>query len=238
MPQDKQHPPSQLRMAPSIHRPPPFPHGWRAGCHDHRKRIGPRDEGVRAAAFEGARVDWIFPRLGRSLTVPSLTSLPISDRRCFLAGGRSDLAASSLLTGDQSALRVAAVPWGLLSLGFPRVPFLFLRGVCWGAGVERRPPMRGIYAGQRPAALVGVTGFEPAASSSRTKRATKLRHTPWPAAHIVMRAAMHETSRAGLPAPNRVRTSAARRLGGEGQQGRLGSAGEPHRRIRRCPQAG
>ncbi|GEM_PF-1310646 len=26
---------------------------------------------------------------------------------------------------------------------------------------------------------VGVTGFEPAASSSRTKRATKLRHTPW-----------------------------------------------------------
>lgn len=27
--------------------------------------------------------------------------------------------------------------------------------------------------------LVGVTGFEPATSSSRTKRATKLRHTPW-----------------------------------------------------------
>jgi hypothetical protein len=30
---------------------------------------------------------------------------------------------------------------------------------------------------------VGVTGFEPAASSSRTKRATKLRHTPWPASY-------------------------------------------------------
>jgi hypothetical protein len=55
-----------------------------------------------------------------------------------------------------------------LSLGFPRVPFLFLRGICWGAGVERRPPKRGVYAGQRPVALVGVTGFEPAASSSRT----------------------------------------------------------------------
>ncbi len=27
--------------------------------------------------------------------------------------------------------------------------------------------------------MVGVTGFEPATSSSRTKRATKLRHTPW-----------------------------------------------------------
>jgi hypothetical protein len=26
--------------------------------------------------------------------------------------------------------------------------------------------------------LVGVAGFEPAASSSRTKRAAKLRHTP------------------------------------------------------------
>ncbi len=26
--------------------------------------------------------------------------------------------------------------------------------------------------------MVGVTGFEPATSSSRTKRATKLRHTP------------------------------------------------------------
>ena len=26
--------------------------------------------------------------------------------------------------------------------------------------------------------LVGVTGFEPATSSSRTKRATKLRYTP------------------------------------------------------------
>src|SRR4029079_1331710 len=28
-------------------------------------------------------------------------------------------------------------------------------------------------------AVVAVTGFEPATSSSRTKRATKLRHTPW-----------------------------------------------------------
>ena len=31
-----------------------------------------------------------------------------------------------------------------------------------------------------PLPLVGVTGFEPATSSSRTKRATKLRHTPKP----------------------------------------------------------
>ena len=31
----------------------------------------------------------------------------------------------------------------------------------------------------QPLSCVGVTGFEPAASSSRTTRATKLRHTPW-----------------------------------------------------------
>jgi hypothetical protein len=31
-----------------------------------------------------------------------------------------------------------------------------------------------------PSELVGVAGFEPAASSSRTKRAAKLRYTPPP----------------------------------------------------------
>ena len=35
-----------------------------------------------------------------------------------------------------------------------------------------------VTAGQTPAVRVGVAGFEPTASSSRTKRATKLRHTP------------------------------------------------------------
>jgi hypothetical protein len=33
--------------------------------------------------------------------------------------------------------------------------------------------------------LVGVTGFEPATSSSRTKHATKLRHTPRPNAESI-----------------------------------------------------
>jgi hypothetical protein len=32
--------------------------------------------------------------------------------------------------------------------------------------------------------LVGVAGFEPAASSSRTKRAAKLRHTPMTAGEV------------------------------------------------------
>ena len=49
--------------------------------------------------------------------------------------------------------------------------------------------------------VVGVTGFEPAASSSRTKRATKLRHTPWltrPCSDLANRleAAKSEDSRA------------------------------------------
>src|SRR3984957_991079 len=38
-------------------------------------------------------------------------------------------------------------------------------------------------AGRVPCDLVGVAGFEPAASSSRTKRPAKLRHTPPPERH-------------------------------------------------------
>jgi hypothetical protein len=55
-----------------------------------------------------------------------------------------------------------------LSLGFPRVPFCSLRLLSrlLGGGTSRAGC--GVPAGQRPVALVGVTGFEPAASSSRT----------------------------------------------------------------------
>ena len=86
--------------------------------------------------------------------VPSLTNLPISDRHCFLAGGRFDPAASSLWTGDHSALKDPAVPWGLLlrawrpgvllpvglGPGFPFCSLMFLffpRGLCddrWEVG--------------------------------------------------------------------------------------------------------
>ena len=58
---------------------------------------------------------------GGWLTVLSLTSLPsmpTSDRHWFLAGGRPALAlrleASSLWTGDHSALKDLSVPLGLL----------------------------------------------------------------------------------------------------------------------------
>ncbi|GLZ40937.1 hypothetical protein Acsp05_45610 [Actinokineospora sp. NBRC 105648] len=50
--------------------------------------------------------------------------------------------------------------------------------------------------GSSKAVLVGVTGFEPATSSSRTKRATKLRHTP-----MVERGEVYRTR---APAPNRA----------------------------------
>ncbi len=40
--------------------------------------------------------------------------------------------------------------------------------------------------GKPSSSLVGVAGFEPAASSSRTKRAAKLRYTP-PPAHLTTR---------------------------------------------------
>src|ERR1035437_440093 len=126
------------------------------------------------------------PPRGRSLTVPTLTSLPTSDRHWFLAGGRSDQAAASLRTEDHSALKDPAVPRGLLRRagrpgvllpvevgpGFPwgSLVFLFVpsRRV-WGLRGSGTPRAgRGIRAGQRPVAVVGVTGFEPAASSSRT----------------------------------------------------------------------
>ena len=55
-------------------------------------------------------------------------------------------------------------PW--LSLGFPRV--LFPSGVCWG-GLEWNTGRRSAaFPRQRTVPLVGVTGFEPAASASRT----------------------------------------------------------------------
>ncbi len=44
---------------------------------------------------------------------------------------------------------------------------------------RRLPYGDGRSAADQGLLLVGVTGFEPATSSSRTKRATKLRHTPW-----------------------------------------------------------
>ena len=55
---------------------------------------------------------------------------------CFLAGARSDQTASSLRTGDQSALRVPAVPWGLLCrAGRPGVllPVEVGPGFPWGS---------------------------------------------------------------------------------------------------------
>ncbi len=87
------------------------------------------------------------PPRGRSLTVPTLTSLPTSDRHWFLAGGRPDRKTPSLRTEDHSARRVPAVPRGLLRRagrpgvllpvevgpGFPwgsLCSFLFPRGAC------------------------------------------------------------------------------------------------------------
>ena len=70
-----------------------------------------------------------------------------------------------------------------------------------------------------PEQCVGVTGFEPAASSSRTTRATKLRHTP--------RSVDESSVRSPL-----LRRRAQAGPGGERQQRRLGRAGEPDRRVR------
>ena len=81
--------------------------------------------------------------------------------------------------------------------------------------------------------LVGVTGFEPAASSSRTKRATKLRHTP---------VQHRKGSRGPGRSRNRIRPrdhpagSAVAR--DERQQRRLRRAREPDPGVRRGADAG
>ena len=108
-------------------------------------------------------------------------------------------------------------------------------------------------AGQGPILTVGVTGFEPAASSSRTTRATKLRHTPWhvaepgrPQRHP--RIADREAPEIG-PAARRPETQACgghrlRRRAGrvatgdEGEQRRLGAAREAHRGVGRGAETG
>ena len=50
-------------------------------------------------------------------------------------------------------------------------------------------------------ARVGVAGFEPTASSSRTKRATKLRHTPCDRISITALAALRQNQRTGRRCP-------------------------------------
>ena len=150
-------------------------------------QTSPRRQRIaRICRHEGATVDWIFRRWGRSVTVPSMTGVPTSDRHSFLDGGRSDQSASSLRTEDQSARRVPAMPRGLLRrAGRPGVSSPCRSCLCfpWDSLVFLFVPSKrlsrlrgngtpraewGIRAGQRPVALVGVTGFESAASSSRT----------------------------------------------------------------------
>ena len=91
--------------------------------------------------------------------------------------------------------------------------------------------------------MVGVAGFEPTTSSSRTKRATKLRHTPVERRKSTGGGWSDQNgsdSRAGTrgPRPGRRRWAAASGNGGEGEQRRLGRAGEPHRGVRRGAQTG
>ena len=110
--------------------------------------------------------------------------------------------------------------------------------VCHGAGTpDRLPGTRGAgrnhrAPGQQDADRelvwwVGLTGFEPAASSSRTRRATKLRHSP--------------NAFGSLPEPvewfdqRPAAPSAHRRERGER---RLGAAAEAHLGVRRGPRAG
>ena len=82
---------------------------------------------------------------------------------------------------------------------------------------------------------VGLTGFEPAASSSRTRRATKLRHSPNVVRPERLTSIGAYRRRLGDP------QSGSRRLewrGDQREQGRLGAAGDPHPDVGVGAQAG
>ena len=89
----------------------------------------------------------------------------------------------------------------------------------------------------REIGLVGLTGFEPAASSSRTRRATKLRHSPNAGEPDRSTREHGEHTRASTAPRNRAeeRRSGAR---DQRQQGRLGTAGDPDPGVRAGADAG
>jgi hypothetical protein len=68
-----------------------------------------------------------------------------------------------------------------------------------------------------PSELVGVAGFEPAASSSRTKRAAKLRYTPPPAPNL----GAERTLDSLAETRTRSGTAARQQPTGHGQPGRI-----------------
>jgi hypothetical protein len=65
--------------------------------------------------------------------------------------------------------------------------------------------------------LVGVAGFEPAASSSRTKRAAKLRYTP----PLALNAGAERTLHSLAETRTRSGTAAHQEPAGGGQPGRV-----------------
>jgi hypothetical protein len=72
-------------------------------------------------------------------------------------------------------------------------------------------------AGEWPVILVGVAGFEPAASSSRTKRAAKLRYTPSLAPNV----GAGRTSDSLAETRTRSGLAAHQKPAGRGQPGRF-----------------
>ena len=95
-----------------------------------------------------------------------------------------------------------------------------------------------------PSELVGVAGFEPAASSSRTKRAAKLRYTP-PARNLTGTARDFDSLAEARACSRIARHSASQTPNGlawfarrQGDQGGLRAAGEPGRGPRRRAQPG
>src|SRR4051812_32029824 len=84
--------------------------------------------------------------------------------------------------------------------------------------------------------MVGLTGFEPAASSSRTRRATKLRHSPIAGPRTPSGSPAAATIPEG-EGPLEIGPRTGRSVpGDQGEQAGLGAAGDPDPGVRAGPE--
>lgn len=100
-------------------------------------------------------------------------------RRCLRSGGVGAPAAGERASPYGTRVQLRRIR----STGTPQTP---------PRGKKKGPRWAGALLND---AMVGVTGFEPAASSSRTTRATKLRHTPLQLEKSTLPRAMLRTTR-------------------------------------------
>ena len=122
----------------------------------------------------GGRSDWIIlaPLGSRGVRVSSSGDPDTG----FASQGEAEALTFKKISAGSLAL-LADHSFGLKETGSVRTPFSRDRRSL-GEGGSTRPNQKGHPQADGLFEMVGATGFEPATSSSRTKRATKLRYAP------------------------------------------------------------